>query len=110
MVAFGHRDDRGVRSFLSLLELRRASYSLRVRAVSWIPAWAASEEEARVAAFARSGRIIRSCSAVAKSSACWSAVVWACSIPSSTSWRKANIIWASMSGARLSQTGARCRR
>ena len=51
--------------FWASMELRRASYSLKVRAVSWIPARAASEEEARVAAFARSGRIIRSCSAVA---------------------------------------------
>ena len=37
------------------IDLRRASYSLRVRAVSRIPARAASEEEVRVAAFARSG-------------------------------------------------------
>ena len=90
--------------------LRRASYSLKVRAVCWIPARAGSEEEARVAAFARSGRIICSFSAVARSSACWSAVVRACFTPSSTSWRETNIIWAWISGARLSQTEARYRR
>ena len=44
--------------FCASMGLRRASYSLRVRAVPWIPARAASEEEARMAAFARSGSLI----------------------------------------------------
>ena len=70
----------------------------------------ASKEEVRVAAFARSDRITCSCLAVARSSACWSAVVRACSTPSSTSWRDTNITLTWMSGAKLSQTGARYRR
>ena len=99
-----------VERFWAFRELRRASYFFRVRDVSRIPARVASEEQSRVAAFARSGRIVRSCSAVAKSSACWSAVVSACLISSSTSWRETNIILACMSESRLSQTGARYRR
>ena len=71
--------------FYAPMDLRRASYSLTVHAVSWIPARAASEKVVRVAVFARRGRIIHSC-------------------------LDTNIILAWMSGARLSQTGARCRR
>ena len=96
-----------VERFWASRELRRSSYSFRVRAVSRIPARVASEEESGVAVFARSGRISRSCSVFAKSSACWSAVVRACSIPSSTSRRETNIILTCMPGSRLSQTGAR---
>ena len=96
--------------FWASREPRRASYSLGVSAVSQIPARVAAEEESKAAAFVRSGRISRSCSAVAKSSACWSAVVRACSIPSFTSRRETNTILACISGLRLSQTGARYRR
>ena len=46
-----------VERFWASIELRRASYSFNVRAVSRIPARVASEEKSRVAAFARSGRI-----------------------------------------------------
>ena len=96
-----------VERFCASRELRRPSYSFRVRAVSRIPARVASEEESGVAVFAGSGRISRSCSVFAKSSACWSAVVRACSIPSSTSRRETNIILTCMPGSGLSQTGAR---
>ena len=99
-----------VERFWASRELRRASYSFRVPAVSRIPARVVSEEQSRAATFARSGRSSRSCSAVANSSSCWSAVVRACSIPSTTSRKETNLIWACMSGSRLSQTGARCRR
>ena len=51
-------------------EVRRASCFLRVRAVSRIPARVVSAERFRAAAFVRSRRSSRSCSAVAKSSAC----------------------------------------
>ena len=45
------------RSYASM-DLRRASYLLRARAMSWILARAMSEEEARVVAFARSGSLM----------------------------------------------------
>ena len=99
-----------VERFWASREARRASCFRRVRAASWIPARVVSEERSRAAAFVRSGRISRSCSAAAKSSTCWSAVVRACSMPSSTSRRETNLIWAWMSGSRLSQTEARYRR
>ena len=88
-------------------EVRRASCSLSARAVSRIPARVVPEVRFRAVAFVGSGRSSRSCSAVTKSSACWSAVVRACSIPSSTSRRETIIILARISGSRLSQTGAR---
>ena len=92
------------------VEARRASCSLKVRVVYSIPARVVAEVRSRVAIFFRRGRSSRSCSAAAKSSACWSAVVLACSIPSSTSRREANLILAYISGSRLSQTDARYRR
>ena len=56
--------------FSASREMRRASCSLRVRAVSRILARVVSEERFRAAAFVRSGSSSRSCSAVTKSSAC----------------------------------------
>ena len=96
--------------FSASREVRRASCSLRVRAVSRIPARVVSEERFRAAAFVRSGSSNRSCSAVTKPSACWLEVVRACLITSSTSRRETIIILACISGSRLSQTGARYRR
>ena len=99
-----------VEHFWASREARRASCSLRVRVVSSIPAREVTEVPSRAAIFVRRGRSSRSCSAATMSSACWSAVVRAWAMPSSTSQRETNLILACISGFRLSQTGARCRR
>ena len=99
-----------VERFWASREVRRASCSLRVRVVSSIPARVVTEVRSRAAIFVHRGRSSRSCSAAAKSSACWSAVVRAWAMPSSTSRRETNLISTCISGSRLSQTGARCRR
>ena len=110
MIAFGHRDGRGGRAFLGLQGVEaRLMLPEGPRRVSDFSAGGV-EELSKAATFARIGRSGRSCSAVVNSSACWSAVVRTCSIPFSTSWREPNLVLACISGSRLSQTGARCRR
>ena len=107
-----------VERFWTSREARRASCSRKVRLVSAIPARVVADVRSGLPSFFCRGRSSRSCSAVAKSRACWSTVVltrWstevlAFSIPSSTSRRETNLILACIPGSRLFQKGARCPR
>ena len=99
-----------VERFWASREARRASCSLKVHVVSAIPARVVAEVRSRGASLFCRGRDTRSCSVAAKSIVCWSAVDFACTIPSSTSRRETNLILASISGSRLSQKGVICRR
>ena len=106
-------------------EARRVSRSRRVRvvssrarAVSSSPERAVAEWRFKAVRFSRRGTTSRSCSAVARSSAClsevvlamWSADTSACASPSSTSWRETRFISACCVGFRLSQMGGKCPR
>ena len=104
--------------FWASRKARRVSRSQRARVVSSSPARAVAEWRSEVVSFSRGGTSSRSCSAVARSSAClsvvvlamWSAETRACASPSSTSWRETCFISACCAGSTLSQMGAKCPR